>query len=604
MGKYLSGGTPSLANPDFWDGTIPWVSPKDMKRARLSRATDYVTHRALGNGTRLAPAHSLLLVVRGMILAHTFPVARTEVPLAFNQDIKALVPRSDVDSDFLLWWLTGNEPLLLGITTESTHGTKRVPMDGLRGVEIDVPPPSEQHAIASALNDVDALLDGLDRLIAKKRALKQAAMQQLLTGRRRLERFTGTWQVRQLGAIADIKTGPFGSSLHERDYVEVGTPIVTVEHLGEFGIEHRNLPLVSETDRRRLCAYALIEGDIVFSRVGSIDRNALVRSSESGWLFSGRLLRVRTEARRVSAPFLSYLFHGEPFRSAVRAVAVGQTMASLNTRILSGLAVALPSLAEQTAIATVLSDIDAELAALETRRDKTRLLKQAMMHELLTGRTRLISAPSNVISINARKMSNSEAAQQPKKPHNWQINEAVVISVLAAKFGSERYPLGRKRCTKLAYLMHRHVERVTSGYLKKAAGPYNPAVKYKGPESIAQKNGYIRPHRHGQYVGFVAAANIAAAEAYFDQWYGSAALSWLEQFRGSTNDELELLATVDMAAGDLVRRKAPVDVPGVKDVIRSHPEWEAKLDRETFSDKNITGALRRVRELFPEVRSS
>lgn len=255
---------------------------------------------------------------------------------------------------------------------------------------IKLPPLPEQRAIAGALIDVDRLLGGLDRLIAKKRDLKQAAMQQLLTGQLRLPGFEGEWEVMRLGLVAEVKTGPFGSSLHESDYVRDGTPIITVEHLGEFGIEHFNLPRVSELDRQRLRGYWLEIGDIVFSRVGSVDRNALVRPSEEGWLFSGRLLRVRPQKQKAFAPFLSYQFHGEKFIAAVREVAVGQTMACLNTRILEGITVTLPSLPEQTAIAAVLSDMDAEIAALEARRDKTRALKQAMMQELLTGRTRLL----------------------------------------------------------------------------------------------------------------------------------------------------------------------------------------------------------------------
>jgi type I restriction enzyme S subunit len=259
---------------------------------------------------------------------------------------------------------------------------------------IRVPMPAslfEQRAIASALSDVDALLDGLTRLIAKKRDLKQAAMQQLLTGRTRLPGFNRDWKKVRLGEVAEIKTGPFGSSLHERDYVEVGTPIITVEHLGEFGIDHVGLPLVSDVDRRRLMAYSLAEGDIVFSRVGSVDRNALVRAAESGWLFSGRLLRVRLHQGQLHAPFVSYQFHSEPFKASVRSVAVGQTMASLNTRILSDVPITIPPLREQTAIATVLSDMDAELVALEARRAKTQALKAAMMQALLTGRIRLVS---------------------------------------------------------------------------------------------------------------------------------------------------------------------------------------------------------------------
>lgn len=138
------------------------------------------------------------------------------------------------------------------------------------------------------------------------------------------------WKTKTIGDIADVKTGPFGSALHERDYVEDGTPIITVEHLGERGVEHVNLPMVSELDLHRLKAYSLNENDIVFSRVGSVDRNALISEKEVGWLFSGRLLRVRLFSSENHAPYLSYHFHSEPFKRRVITVAVGQTMASLN----------------------------------------------------------------------------------------------------------------------------------------------------------------------------------------------------------------------------------------------------------------------------------
>jgi type I restriction enzyme S subunit len=290
---------------------------------------------------------------------------------------------------FFLYFSTHFYNRIMQMTAKSSVDSVR--RDMIARMPIPVPPTeAEQRAIAAALSDVDALLDALERLIAKKRDLKQAAMQQLLTGETRLPGFYGEWEVKRLGEVADVKTGPFGSSLHESDYVEEGTPIITVEHLGEFGVEHFNLPLVSDIDRRRLQAYSLAPGDIVFSRVGSVDRNALIRPPEAGWLFSGRLLRVRPDTDTAYAPFLSFQFHSEPFKASVRTVAVGQTMASLNTHILNGVCVTLPSLPEQTAIADVLSQMDTELSALETRRQKTRAVKQGMMQELLTGRTRLV----------------------------------------------------------------------------------------------------------------------------------------------------------------------------------------------------------------------
>jgi type I restriction enzyme S subunit len=266
-----------------------------------------------------------------------------------------------------------------------------------------LPPLPEQVAIAKALSSADALIESLEQLIAKKRHLKQGAMQELLTGKKRLPGFGRLgrqhtevgeipidWRVVGIGQIADVKTGPFGSSLHERDYVEDGTPIITVEHLGERGVRHTKLPMVSEADRKRLSAYSLEEDDIVFSRVGSVDRNARISDVEHGWLFSGRLLRLRLLDGTVDPAFLSYQFHSEPFKRRVRTVAVGQTMASLNTQILQSVMVSLPETREQTAIAAVLSDMDAEIAALEAKLAKARQIKQGMMHNLLTGRIRLI----------------------------------------------------------------------------------------------------------------------------------------------------------------------------------------------------------------------
>ena len=105
--------------------------------------------------------------------------------------------------------------------------------------------------------------------------------------------------------IADIQTGPFGSQLHKEDYVEVGTPIVTVEHLGNRVFTEQNLPKVSDEDETRLSKYVLKEGDIVFSRVGSVDRCSYVDAAHDGWMFSGRCLRVRPNTEIV--PLLFFL---------------------------------------------------------------------------------------------------------------------------------------------------------------------------------------------------------------------------------------------------------------------------------------------------------
>ena len=157
--------------------------------------------------------------------------------------------------------------------------------------------------------------------------------------------------------IADIQTGPFGSQLHKEDYVAVGTPIVTVEHLGNRVFTEQNLPRVSDEDKARLLKYVLAEGDMVFSRVGSVDRCSYVDAAHDGWMFSGRCLRVRPNSE-IDPLFLYYFFCLEETKQFVRNIAVGATMPSINTKLLGEVEVTYPSLTDQQKIAAILSALD------------------------------------------------------------------------------------------------------------------------------------------------------------------------------------------------------------------------------------------------------
>ena len=169
-----------------------------------------------------------------------------------------------------------------------------------------------------------------------------------------------------------VQTGPFGSQLHQRDYVEQGTPILTVEHLNNNRITHENLPRVSIADQKRLARYTLKTGDIVFSRVGSVDRRSLVRKDEEGWLFSGRCLRVRPNIQKIDPGYLSWFFGLPNFQEYIRRIAVGATMPSLNTDLLGNVEVIVPPLPEQRAIASILGALDDKI---ELNRQMNRTLE-------------------------------------------------------------------------------------------------------------------------------------------------------------------------------------------------------------------------------------
>ena len=230
-----------------------------------------------------------------------------------------------------------------------------------------VPPFPEQRAIAGVLSDVDALVGALDQLIAKKRDLKQAAMQQLLTGPKRLPGFHGKWEVKRLGDVAHIKTGKKNNVDKEED----GTyPLFvrsqTVERINSYSYD---------------CEAILVPGE---GGIGSI-----FHYINGKFDCHQRVYKISVFSDDTCGKFIFYCmthgFHKQATRNSVKA-----TVDSLRLPTFKAFEFLAPEFAEQTAIAEVLSDMDAELAALEQRRDKTRALKQGRMQELLTGRTRLV----------------------------------------------------------------------------------------------------------------------------------------------------------------------------------------------------------------------
>lgn len=169
------------------------------------------------------------------------------------------------------------------------------------------------------------------------------------------------WREVKLCEVSDIQTGPFGSQLHKEDYVTNGTPIVTVEHLGNKSFSKQNLPCVKDSDKIRLSKYILNQGDIVFSRVGSVDRCSFVTKETDGWMFSGRCLRVRPY--NIDPEYLYYFFTLPSTKKTVRSIAVGTTMPSINTTLLSNIVVCFPKSEEkQHSIASILSSLDDKIA--------------------------------------------------------------------------------------------------------------------------------------------------------------------------------------------------------------------------------------------------
>ena len=197
--------------------------------------------------------------------------------------------------------------------------------------------------------------------------------------------FTDPWEQRKLGDVADIKTGPFGTLLHAEDYVDDGIPIVTTEHFktGVLPKDKEGIPQVSEEDAKRLEQYRAKEGDILFSRVGSVDANAQVFAGQDGWLFSGRVLRARPDLTLVSSAYLHYELETEEVKSSVISRAVGGTMASINTEILFQTPIFIPAkMTEQNKIGSTCARLDSLITLHQRKYDKLVVFKKSMLEKM------------------------------------------------------------------------------------------------------------------------------------------------------------------------------------------------------------------------------
>ncbi|HHW63125.1 MAG TPA: hypothetical protein GX403_04070 [Rhodocyclaceae bacterium] len=356
-----------LVSADYAHDGIPVIRGQNMGGRYLEGPFAYVTEgKANSLSANLAQPGDVVFTQRGTLgqvsLTPNEPFDRY---LVSQSQMKVTLHRDKVTPDFLFSWFESNGGQQSIASSAIQTGVPHINLGILKSLMVPAPPMAEQRAIATALSDVDALLTQLDRLIAKKRDIKQAAMQQLLTGKTRLPGFGGAWQPCAFNDVLE-RLNVKAHQLQTSDYQTVGLHPV---------VDQGQQPVVGYSDegeRRFPCPPG---GVVVFG-----DHTCIVKFVDFDFLVGAdgtQVLRARPDH---NTRFLAYELQRE---------GIQQTGYNRHYKFLKERRFKMPPLVEQTAIATLLSDLDAELAALEARRDKTRALKQGMMQELLTGRTRL-----------------------------------------------------------------------------------------------------------------------------------------------------------------------------------------------------------------------
>lgn len=471
--------------------------------------------------------------------------------------------------------------------------------DMIAKMAVPIPKIEEQVAIAEALSDVDSLISSLQKLIEKKKAIKQGAMQELLTGKKRLSGFNEEWEELNFAESAKLKARIGWQGLTTSEYLQSGFAyLITGTDFHSGKIKWDTCHFVDEKRYKQDLNIQIKKHDILLTKDGTIGKVAYISDIQKPTTLNSGVFVIRPAKENSFDPnFVYHVLNSFIFDNFLAKLSAGSTINHLYQKDFVGFTFKAPSeLMEQQAIAQVLSDIDSEIEKLEKKMAKYQQIKQGMMQELLIGRIRLVDADD-------KEQPKTQILQekQSQPAHNQHFDDAVMIAGIVNAFYSEKYPLGRKKVQKLLYLVRRKEQADISAFHKKAAGPYADEVRYKGGEPIAQKNKYIQVKRNEKGSRFEKGVQMQQALTYLQDWGKQGDVDWLvSQFQYTSVNELELLATVDMAICDLRREGKEISVASIKDLIRSNKEWRDKLKKAYFKDADIQRAIKHCQELFPD----
>ena len=401
LGDVVRGGSPRPAgDPKFFNGTfIPWLTVAALTNISQNEMHVFDT---VGFLTEEGSKCSRTLDQGTLIIANsgaTLGVAKIlGVKCCANDGIAAIVNQRKGDKKFVCHYINTQTNYLREVVATG-NGQPNLNTTLIKRIAIPFPAPPEQRAIATALSDVDALLAKIDQLISKKRDLKQAAMQQLLTGQTRLPGFSGEWEVKRFGDLFSFSGGHTASrdqlSNSGYCYLHYGDIHMSTKTFVDLKAEFLDIPKLTVRLSDVTPSAMLKDGDVVFVDASEDDEGAsrhVVVVNPVGLPYISGLHTIVAKAKGdlLDNEFKRFCFQTRSIKLQFQFFAVGTKVSGISKTSIAKIVLKFPSLAEQTAIATVLSDMDAELAALEARRDKTRALKQGMMQALLTGRIRLV----------------------------------------------------------------------------------------------------------------------------------------------------------------------------------------------------------------------
>lgn len=385
LARLESGHTPSRRRPDWWGGSIPWVSIKDARDNHGRQIDDTLEHT---NKLGIQNSAARVLPGKTVCLSRTASVGYVVVmgrPMATSQDFVNWVCSDQLDPDYLKYVFIAEGDGLLRFASGAVHQTIYFPE--VKAFFICHPPPDEQRRIA---RNLDNMLGGIatvkanaERNLQNARALFESHLQSAFN-----KRGKGSVETTLGAATAGLFTGPFGSLLHKSDYVQDGIPLVNPAHITETGIEPDLRKTVSTKTADRLKSYVMRKGDIVIGRRGEMGRCALVTEKEDGWLCGTGSFFIKP-SDRCDPRYLVRFLRSQGCRERLERLAGGAVMPNLSNTALAGLTMTLPSVKQQEAVVNEIDSLTADTQRLSSAYERKLValdeLSRSLLHAAFTG---------------------------------------------------------------------------------------------------------------------------------------------------------------------------------------------------------------------------
>jgi len=379
FGEIITGGTPSTQIKHYWNGTIPWVTPTDISdKKEIYHTEREITLMGL-NVIRKLTNNSVLVTCIASIGKNV--ILKNEG--ACNQQINAIIPNKKYNADFLYYLFENNKQFLLsnaGITATNIISKKDF-------TELSFLVPNskeEQAAIAQVLSDTDSLIESLDKLIEKKKNIKQGTMQQLLSGKKRLLGFSGDWEEKTIRDFFFLSAGQTKTK-----YIQESGKYIIMD-MGAVSVDGKNISTKYTNYNKDMlqCGDLIMPKDDIGG--GFIIGKTVYINEDNKYILGDHVYKLKAKEANTNTLYLSYLINSHCVNIELKKKVAGSAQLGLGRKAIETQELIVPkSKEEQSAIAQVLSDMDAEIERLEQKRDKYKQLKIGMMQQLLTGRIRL-----------------------------------------------------------------------------------------------------------------------------------------------------------------------------------------------------------------------